>query len=139
MYEHLETYGHNYHRLLMLVPDLCVYSGCTCLRVAECVELDMHVCEQTKYTTALCFVLRFKGFPRWFPDVILDIRAYHDAQVTEVLAFQKQRDFRAHYSYRYPHLIGRKEKRRVNEFLGKCLDFCLSQRQAEVLAEDSGR
>jgi len=133
-YRHLEIYSRNYHRLLLLFPELEQGCGDARYHISGGVQLETKICERTRYTTVLYFVLRFKGCPHWFPDVIMNVRAYHDARVTEVVAYQRQRWFNVHRDSPNPNVLSCREKRRVNEFFGRCLDFCLGQRQKRLAA-----
>jgi len=118
----------------MLFPDLEQGCGDAHYRVSRGVHLETKICERTRYTTVLYFVLRFKGCPPWFPDVVMNVRAYHDARVAEVVTYQRQRRFLVQRDRPSPGILHCREKRRVNEFFGRCLDFCLGQRQKRLAA-----
>ena len=57
----------------------------------------------------------------------LDVRAYHDATLAEVVAWQGQRRFQPRHEYPNPHMYQRDEKAQLNQFLGELLGFCLEK------------
>ena len=123
----MTIYEHNFSRLVTLLPGVRQLSGqLTALgRQQRCLAVE--VVEHYKYTTVLRLA---QNLPIPLPAAGLShmtVCIYHDAQVAEVLAYQNCSRFRAKYDYPNPKMMQVREKRRVNEFLGEWLDYCLAQ------------
>ncbi len=119
-------YERNFDRLMTLLPTLAEGESCTTLgRGVRRVRVE--VLERHKFTTIvhLCeplpVSLTMVGAPT------MTVRVYHDVEVAEVLSYQNQGSFHPKYNYPNAEMLQVREKRRVNEFLGEWLEFCLVQ------------
>lgn len=135
----------NYARLMRLFPD---YQQRNDYRFAIGDEqVHIEVTERSRYTTE--FRLRSwlrrgardvrgvkEGEPtaeqssndpglRWLAPLVMELRAYHDATMLEVIAFQHQRRAEARYQYPNPAMLQQDEKLRQNVFLGDWLEHAL--------------
>ena len=130
----MTIYEHNFSRLVALLPGLSQLSGQLTALGRQQRRLTVEVVEHYKYTTVLRIT---QNLPISIPAARLShmtVRIYHDAQVAEVLAYQNCSHFQAKYDYPNPGMMQVREKRRVNEFLGEWLDYCLAQDQRFRLA-----
>ena len=116
----------NYSKLLLVIPliqkithDVRINSN-----LEHCIEIN--ILEKTKYTSVLNIRLIHKTLSRWIPDLSMTIRSYHDAQVAEVLSFQKHRRFLPRYNYPNDHMFHSDEKQQVNVFLNEWLSHCVA-------------
>ncbi|MEZ5511698.1 MAG: DUF1249 domain-containing protein [Gammaproteobacteria bacterium] len=124
----------NYHRLIRLLPALDdeeewlfgVEAATDQLR-----QVSISVVERSKYTTTVA-VAQESLLNDWVPKPTLTVRLYHDAQMAEVLAFQRNRHLSGTYDYPNDNMYQRDEKAQQNAFLGEWLEFCL--RTGQVLA-----
>lgn len=119
----------NYVRILRLFPD---YESSNQRRFAVGQEqLNLEVLERSRYTT----VFRFQSWSRnvspeapsrrWLQPLRLDLRAYHDAAMLEVIAFQSSGRTEGRYSYPNRHMLQPDEKKQQNRFLADWLEHCL--------------
>ena len=121
----MKIYEDNFRRLMLLMPRLKVFaelSHCTYRQDG----LHVDVLEKHKYTTVVKLT---QNLPLNFLSTAVSsmvVRVYHDAEVAEVLSYQRQYRFKAKYDYPNPEMCQVREKLRVNEFLGEWLDFCLA-------------
>ncbi len=81
--------------------------------------------ERTRYTETWRLAQMTQTMP-WCPELDMEVRIYHDARMADVLRFQSARRIPAIV----PPLHGAgwrvNEKQLVNQFLGDCLQHCLS-------------
>jgi uncharacterized protein YqiB (DUF1249 family) len=121
----MKIYEDNFKRLMRLLPELRSFAM-QCREGVRQEGLHVDVLERHKYTTVIrlaqCLPLSF--LPAAMPLMI--VRVYHDAEVAEVLSYQRQYRFKPKYDYPNPDMCQIREKQRVNEFLGEWLDHCLS-------------
>ncbi len=120
----MKIYEDNFQRLMLLLPalDADVRSKVT---VDHFDGLQVDVLEQHRYTTVIRLAQKL---PLSFLSVampLMVVRVYHDAEVAEVLSYQRQFRFKPKYDYPNPDMCQVREKQRVNEFLGEWLDHCL--------------
>jgi uncharacterized protein YqiB (DUF1249 family) len=134
----------NYARVLRLFPD---YESCNSRRfslTSQRVQID--VVERSRYTT----LFRLQSFraassardadgestPRaddiWVQPLRIDARAYHDAAMLEVVAFQREARTAARYTYPNSAMHQEDEKRQQNAFLADWLAHCLSHGEADI-------
>lgn len=123
-YRPLELYDENFERLMALIPELRYLRGSVSFQNRRNLDLIVRVIEQTRFTTTLVMTLRLKVDSRWITDPSVTLRIYHDARAAEVVSYQNRSPRAPLYPYPNPAMYSRFEKRRVNEFLGKLLDFC---------------
>lgn len=124
----------NYARLLRLFPD---YETSNTRRFAVGGEqLHLEVLERSRYTT----VFRLQSWSRasdgeasvrrLLPPLRMDLRAYHDAVMIEVIAFQSSGKTDGRYRYPNPRMLQRDEKHQQNGFLAEWLEHCLRHGEA---------
>lgn len=124
----------NYARLKRLFPD---YEGSNARRFTVGSEqLHLEVLERSRYTT----VFRLQSWSRaqsakdpgrrWLPPLRLDLRAYHDAGMLEVIDFQRLGRTEGRYGYPNPRMLQQDEKAQQNGFLADWLEHCLRHGQA---------
>ena len=121
----LSLYERNFNKLLEWLPDLNCREGAFVLSVADLSPVRIEILEQNPYTTTINIRQSIQGGDPWVPDLVLKIRIYHDAQVAEVVACQGVHSFQAFYPYPNPKMLQPYEKRRVNQFFGEWLSYCL--------------
>lgn len=128
----------NYARLLRLFPD---YEQRNERRFAIGEEqLHIEVVERSRYTSVLRLRKWRRGSEderRWLTPLRIDLRAYHDAGMLEVIAFQGSARVEARYRYPNPRMHQQDEKSRQNAFLADWLEHCLLHGEARI--EPSGR
>ncbi len=121
----LSLYERNYNKLLQWLPDLSRRHGEFVLvnddRSPVCVE----VLEQNPYTTTIHLRQTMQGAGPWASVLSMKVRIYHDARVAEVIACRGISAFKPFYPYPNPKMLQPYEKRRVNQFLGEWLSYCL--------------
>ncbi|MBL4865426.1 MAG: DUF1249 domain-containing protein [Pseudomonadales bacterium] len=117
------------NRLLPLLheQDECIFgldspAGSTDERVSQ---ICCQVIERCKYTTTLSLVQE-SNLANWLPKPTLIVRMYHDAQMAEVLSFQRNRYLQATYAYPNDKMYQPDEKAQNNAFLGEWLSYCLA-------------
>ena len=118
----------NYARLMRLVPGMrgeqrerrvALSQGEQLLGV-----LSLEVLESCPYTTTL--QVRQESASAWLPMPTLQVRAYHDARMAEVVAAQRVRVVLGCYPYPNRAMHHPDEKTQLNLFLGEWLTHCLA-------------
>jgi uncharacterized protein YqiB (DUF1249 family) len=124
----------NYARLKRLFPD---YESVNSRRFNVGGEqLHIEVLERSRYTTAFRLQswsrtpARDAAARRWLPPLRLDLRAYHDAGMLEVVDFQRHGRTEGRYAYPNPRMHQQDEKARQNGFLADWLEHCLRHGEA---------
>lgn len=114
----------NYVRLLRLFPD---YENTNDRKLhAGNAQIALEVTERSRYTTTFRLThVSPLAFPR--PGLQLDIRAYHDARMVEVIGFQRHRQLKGRYQYPNDNMYQRDEKRQQNRYVAELLAFCLAE------------
>lgn len=118
------VYEYNFQCLIELLPELQSPPRLLRSRQGMAGGLVVEVLEHHKYTTIIKLTqtlpLPLAAKP------VMTVRIYHDARVAEVLSYQHHHRFQPRYDYPNPDMCQRREKQRVNEFLGEWLRFCLA-------------
>lgn len=133
----------NYARLKRLFPD---YESSNNRRfVVGGEQLHIEVLERSRYTT----LFRVQSWSRsaqnelsgrrWLPPLRLDLRAYHDAGMLEVVDFQRRGRTEGRYSYPNPRMHQQDEKAQQNAFLADWLEHCLRHGEAPWESQDTER
>lgn len=124
----------NYHRMIRLLPELddqeewmFGVDGNT----EQLKQVSIHIVERSKYTTTVA-VAQESLLDDWVPKPTLTVRLYHDAQMAEVLSFQRNRYVRQTYPYPNEKMFQPDEKAQLNSFLGEWLEFCLRSGRALI-------
>lgn len=112
----------NYARLLRLFPD---YEQSNSREFELCgARVRLEVIERSRYTTIFrCF--QYHSGSHWLESLKVDLRAYHDAGMVEVGAFQSHRNIQPRYDYPNPAMYQQDEKVQQNLFLADWLEYCL--------------
>jgi uncharacterized protein len=113
----------NYARLLQLFPDYELANSREFVVAEARVRLD--VLERSRYTTFFR-LHQSHGEVRWLRHLMIDVRAYHDAGMLEVGAFQAQQQIQPRYAYPNPDMFQQDEKLQQNQFLSDWLEHCLA-------------
>ncbi len=127
----------NYARLLRLFPD---YEQVNCREFSvTAARVRLEILERSRYTTFFR-LHQSHGEARWLRRLTIDVRAYHDASMLEVGAFQAQSQIQPRYAYPNPHMFQQDEKLQQNQFLGDWLEHCLAngRSQQPVLPRRAG-
>jgi uncharacterized protein YqiB (DUF1249 family) len=125
----------NYARIMKLLPDF-EETDQRLLAVelpdGEPVEFCIEVKERCKYTT-MVDISQFQSSidtPPWTVAPFFSLRIYHDAQMAEVVAYDRHRGVRPSYEYPNDKMYHRDEKVQLNTFLGEWLSHCLKYGRA---------
>ncbi|MBA6413860.1 DUF1249 domain-containing protein [Parahaliea sp. F7430] len=119
----------NYARLLRLFPDYEHSNHREFHLGAGRVRLE--VLERCRYTT-IFRLQQSQAEAEWLGRLRIELRAYHDAGMLEVAAFQSQRHVAARYSYPNPKMLQQDEKVRQNHFLSEWLEHCLCNGRSSI-------
>ncbi len=119
-------YEYNFHCLIELLPELRSPQCCLSSPKEALGGLAIDVVEHHKYTTVIRLSQTLPLPLTLAVNPVMVVRIYHDARVAEVLSYQNHHRFQPRYDYPNPAMCQRREKRRVNEFLGEWLSFCLA-------------
>lgn len=134
----------NYARLLRLFPD---YESRNSRRFSvQAVQVQVDVLERSRYTTV--FRLQtYRPAPSgdlardvggalndtlWLTPLRIEVRAYHDAGMLEVVAFLSGGRTEGRYSYPNRAMHQEDEKRQQNAFLSDWLSHCLHHGEADI-------
>jgi len=121
----LSLYERNFNKLAELLPDVSCRRGSFALAVSGQAPIHIQILEQNPYTTTINLRQGLQEALPWIADLKMKVRIYHDAQVAEVLACQGIHSFQPFYPYPNPKMLQPCEKRRVNQFLGEWLSYCM--------------
>jgi len=125
LYAALSLYEENFSKLMLLLEGLESVEGSAALIAEGMPRLELTVVERSAYTATVTLSQSLGEQPHLVRALHMKIRIYLDAQVAEVLAYQQAAQFQAFYPYPNPHMFQPYEKRRVNQFLGEWLSYCL--------------
>ena len=119
----------NYVKVMRMIPFIrSMHCGAKVFARTETHQVEISIQEVTPYTTTFAFVINYIDSQKWFPQIQIMVRCYHDARVAEVIKFQQHKHFSARYSYPNPHMHQRNEKQQINRFLGEWMNYCLQNR-----------
>lgn len=125
----------NYARLLRLFPDY-EHSNQREFHAGPA-RVVIEVLERSRYTTI--FRLRqHQAEARWLGRLMIEVRAYHDAGMLEVGAFQSHRRIAARYAYPNDQMLQQDEKVQQNHFLSEWLEHCLAHGRASLAGTGAG-
>jgi len=124
-------YEMNYHALLQLVPDLrmditssATYppdskleNGLVCDFDMAGARLSIRLLELNRYTQHLQVTNHFKTDKKLLPALCLNVRAYHDASVVEVISCSGITKLLPDYTYPNEKMLLKDEKRQANRLL----------------------
>ncbi len=112
----------NYARLLRLFPDYET-ANMREFRVGPS-RVRVEVVERCRYTT-IFRLHQQHAEARWLGRLRVEVRAYHDAGMLEVGAFQSHRRIQPRYRYPNAKMFQQDEKCQQNRFLADWLEHCL--------------
>jgi uncharacterized protein YqiB (DUF1249 family) len=124
--EHLAECDANYHRLTMLMHDSDSSDSWQFglrLNSNSGGRLSISVKERCPYTTTVSMTLDGANWQQ--PRPCMTVRIYHDAQMAEVIAYQKSRRFESSYAYPNKTMYHPDEKEQLNRLLGEWLSACI--------------
>ncbi|WP_439101717.1 DUF1249 domain-containing protein [Congregibacter sp.] len=136
----------NYARLLRLFSD---YESSNSKRFSvDGAQVHIEVLERSRYTTLFCLKSFRSNAPEtaqksakdntqgselsWLNPLVMEVRAYHDAGMIEVVRFQTSGKTQGRYAYPNPSMHQQDEKNQQNSFLADWLSHCLHYGQADV-------
>ena len=121
----------NYQRLLQLLPaDLDHVSHRLMLSDKREACLLIAVTRRCRYTSMLSLTLMDASLPGW--NQHFELRAYHDARLLEVCAFQSHHRIKPVYTYPNRNMYQQDEKWQQLLFLSECLVSCLQYGLSEL-------
>jgi uncharacterized protein YqiB (DUF1249 family) len=122
----------NYARLLRLFPDY-ENSNARQLLVGPA-NVRLTVIERCRYTT-IFQLHQQRADSHWLGQLRVEVRAYHDVRMLEVMVFQSSRQVAARYEYPNRHMFAQNEKYQQNRFLADWLEHCLQNGRAALDAD----
>lgn len=120
----------NYGLLVRLLPLEYEQKANWAIKVADSLEFNLTVVDKTPYTETMKLSQNNPSIPRFMATEI-EFRIYHDAQMVEVLSFQKQTRIRQKYTYPNPMLHQKDEKIQVNALLKDWLNLVTNQQEKQ--------
>lgn len=124
-YTTLSLYEENFANLMLLLDGLEHIRDSAALEAQGLTSVNLTVVEKSVYTVTIVLSQCSSLDERFLRPQHMKIRIYRDAQVAEVLGYQQAAHFQAFYPYPNPKMYQPYEKRRVNQFLGEWLHYCL--------------
>ena len=119
----------NYVRLLRLFPD---YENCNSRDLlVGAAKVRLSVVERCRYTT-MFHLHQQRAASRWLGLLRVEVRAYHDVRMLEVMVFQSSRKVAGRYQYPNEHMFAQDEKYQQNRFLSDWLEHCLQNGRAAL-------
>ncbi|MGN0920859.1 MAG: DUF1249 domain-containing protein [Cellvibrio sp.] len=86
---------------------------------------QLQLIERAKYTSTWIFESLSVSPSPWLKLPVITFRAYHDAQLVEVIGWEGHKRFKPRYEQPNPQAYARDEKFQNNRFLGEWLQDCL--------------
>ncbi len=118
----LPLYERNYRLLLPLIPNLAERRDVGPVSLETIPEVRLELTGSGRYTSFLRLVHRlYEDGAERIPDLRLEIRAYHDACLAEVVSYQGHGHFLALYPQPNRLMYLAHEKQQVNRFLHEWL------------------
>ena len=118
----------NYGLLVRLLPLEYKETETWSVKVSNSLNFSLIVKAKTPYTETMRLVQNNPSIPKFMATEI-EFRIYHDAQMVEVLSFQKQSRLRQKYGYPNPMGHQKDEKVQVNALLKDWLNLVTNQQQ----------
>ncbi len=97
-------------------------------------RLDIKVIEYTRYTTTLELSKCIGKNGHLLPDLSMRVRAYHDASVAEVIAYQGLVNIPPPYMVRSTGRYQKDEKKQINQLMYELLRLCITGEGKSVLS-----
>lgn len=86
------------------------------------INVSISIVDSAPYTTTV--ELQQTSFLPLLKKPKVLIRMYHDAEMAEIVGWDRHRHWRPHYLYPNTHMYQPDEKLALNKFLGEWLEFC---------------
>jgi uncharacterized protein YqiB (DUF1249 family) len=119
----------NYARLLRLFPD---YENCNSRDLlVGTAKVRLSVVERCRYTT-MFHLHQQRAESRWLGLLRVEVRAYHDVRMLEVMVFQSSRKVAVRYQYPNENMFAQNEKYQQNRFFADWLEHCLQNGRAAL-------
>ncbi len=115
----------NYLMVRRLFAEL--QAGLRYVLSSACGRRALHVTvdDCSRYTSTLTLTNTFAADEKLLPPLVMQLRVYHDAQLVEVLGYQKCTAIPAPYAAESAKGFARDERRQVNRLLYEVLRHCL--------------
>ncbi|WP_045861106.1 DUF1249 domain-containing protein [Teredinibacter purpureus] len=115
----------NFYRLLTLMPrwDDGEHQWGFVVGSAGAFRVQLSIVETARYTTTVEVVQQQQGLE---PPKLL-VRLYHDANMAEIVSWDRHRHWLPRYDYPNPQMYMPDEKLALTRFLGDWLEICHSQ------------
>lgn len=123
----MTLYESNYVRLRNLVPQLRILSGEQVSAPEHDCPLYLRIDEHCRYTTTFTLTYRFDTDSGIVADPNLQVRAYHDAHVAEVLRCEHWHRHAALASLQSTLQSALSDRWLRNMMLNKWLDYCVER------------
>lgn len=143
-------YEMNYHALLQLVPALkmditspvtkqlnaSLKNGLICDFDMAGARLSIRLLELNRYTQHLQVTNHFKTDKKLLPALCLNVRAYHDASVVEVISCSGITKLLPDYTYPNEKMLLKDEKRQANRLLFEWLSSAKTYYKFEPVKQE---
>lgn len=120
--EHISICEFNYHALIRILPEICAGRERWDFGLGHegAIEVTVRVLESSPYTSLVELIQKHTVMP--MPQ--MKVRLYHDAEVAEVVAWDRHRHWQPTYGYPNPQMYQPDEKQALNRFMSEWLVFC---------------
>jgi uncharacterized protein YqiB (DUF1249 family) len=123
----MTLYESNYIGLLRLVPGLRSLTGAQVSVIDQDCPLTMRVLERGPYTTTFALTYQFETGAGVIADPDLQVRAYHDAGMAEVLACARWHRHEVLAAIKSALFVQLGDRWLRNVMLNKWIDYCLTR------------
>ncbi len=107
----------------MLEETQLLQNGVAGFELGAC-PVELSVIETTRYTSLVKIHQLFVSKTTHLPDIVFDVRVYHDANLAEVLSYQGRERIQYKYTYPNENMFVPDEKRQGNLLLHDWLSTC---------------
>jgi uncharacterized protein YqiB (DUF1249 family) len=125
----------NYALLLRLLPMEYEQAASWDIKCDKHLEFQLKIIERSRYTDTLSIIQLTSHLPKFMVSEF-EVRVYHDAQMAEVIGFQKHKRLRQNYPYPNAKLHHKDEKYQVNSLLKDWLNLVFTK-QNELTNKDA--
>ena len=116
----------NYRLLMRLLSATDIHSDIDTVTFSDVFGLEVNIIEYTRYTTMLELSKCIDRNGNLLPDLLIRVRAYHDASVAEVIAYQGLFNIPPPYMVKSTGQYQKDEKKQINQLLHELLRFCFT-------------
>lgn len=125
----------NYALLLRILPIDYEQDASWDIQCDNQLEFKLKVIDRSRYTETFSIMQLASHLPKFMVSEF-EIRVYHDAQMAEVISFQKHKRLRQSYPYPNANLHHKDEKYQVNSLLKDWLNLVV-KKQNELIDANS--